>query len=168
MFAVYLLFFCILIILILLIYSKINYKSELYKKYQYPNEDYYGKDLYYEIDYECSEYESEVGKMIVNRAFEVAHYTGSEQDSEIEVGDVGALKRYYYFHTKEAHSQEADFQFITCKITGNAGHVWVETTIKRYDENGNMLQGEREMLSLWYIVNQDNDEWNVVAAFDTP
>ena len=166
--AICLLSCCLLMIIILLIYSKINQKSELYKKYQYPNEDYYGKELYSEIDYECSDYERKIGEMIVDRAMKTANYTGTEQDAKMEIGDVGALSRYYYFETKDVQSQEADFQFITCKITGNAGRVWVETTIKRYDENGNMLQGEREMLSLWYIVDQDNYEWNVVAVFDTP
>lgn len=162
-----LLIFVLLTILILR-YTKKNSISALYEKYQYPNEDYYGKDLYSEIDYECSEYESEVGIMIVNKAFEVAHYTGTEQDSETEMGDVGALSKYYYFDTKDAHTQEADFQFITCKITGNEGHVWVETTIMRYDENGNNAGGGgKEMLSLWYIKYQEN-EWYVEKVLDTP
>lgn len=163
---------CVLIFVLLAIlilkYKENNKISALYEKYQYPNEDYYGKDLYSEIDYECSEYESEVGKMIVDKAYEVAHYTGTEQRAETEMGDVGALDRYYYFDTKDAQIQEASFQFITCKITGNEGHVWVETTIIRYDKDGeNAGGGGREMLSLWNIKYQEN-EWHVMEVFDTP
>jgi hypothetical protein len=162
-----LLFFALAVIVILRYKGK-NHMSELYEKYQYPNEDFYGKDLYSEIDYECSDSETEVGNMIVDKAFEVANYTGTEQDSETEMGDVGALSRYYYFDTKDAHTQEADFQFITCKITGNEGHIWVGATILRYDENGkNAGGGGRDMLSLWYIEYQEN-EWYVVKVLDTP
>lgn len=158
----------VLVTILILRYNGKNNVSALYEKYQYPNEEYYGKDLYSEIDYECSEYESEVGEMIVKKAFEVAHYTGTEQDSETEMGDVGALRRYYYFDTKDAHSQEADFQFITCKINGNEGHVWVETSITRYDKNGKSAGGGGyEMLSLWYIEYQENG-WYVVEVLDTP
>ena len=163
--AICLLSCCSLMIIILLIYSKINQKSELYKKYQYPNEDYYGKELYSEIDYECSDYEREIGEMIVVRAMKVANYTGTEQDAKMEFGDVGALSRYYYFQTKDVQSQKVDFHLITF-IKFKYYHMWVETTITQYDKDGKIV-GEEQMLSLWYLTYLD-DEWDVVAAFDTP
>ncbi len=165
--AICLLIFVLLVIVILRYKGK-SYMSELYEKYRYPNEEVYGKDLYSEIDFECSEYESEVGNMIIDRAFEVARYTGTEQDSEREMGDVGALSRYYYFNSKNAHTQEANFKFITCQITDNEGHVWVETTVLRRDINGkNAGGGCRGVLSLWCIEYRDN-EWYVVWASDGP
>lgn len=84
------------------------------------------------------------------------------------MGDVGALERYYYFDTKDAVGQEADFELITCKISGREGHVWVGTTIQRFDENGqNAGGGGRDMLSLWYIEYQENG-WYVVKILNTP
>ena len=143
-------------------------KHELYEKYRYPNEEFYGKELYYEILYGCSEYESKIGKEILDTAIQVAEYTGTKEDAENEIGDVGALSKYFYFDAKRAVAQEASFRFITCKITGNEGHVWVETTILRFDENGkNAGEGGRDMLSLWYIEKQGK-EWNVVEIWATP
>lgn len=158
----------VLLVIIILRYKEKSYTSELYEKHQYPNEEFYGKDVYSEIDYEFSEYESEVGNMMIDRAFEVARYTGTEQEAETEMGDVGSLSRYYYFNSKNTYTQESDFKFITCQITENEGHVWVETTVLRHDKNGeNDGGGCRGALSLWRIENRDN-EWYVVRASDGP
>lgn len=145
-----------------------NYMSKLYRQYRYPNEAYYGKELYSEIDYKCSDYELEVGNEILNKATAVAEYAGTEQEAENEMGDVGALDRYYYFDSKDAVSQEAAFQFITCKITEYSGHVWVVSTVLRFNENGKTASNsERDCLDLWYIEKQGN-EWKVVKAVTSP
>ena len=70
---------------------------------------FFGKELYAEIDYECSDYEWEVGNEIVNEGVKVFKYTGMEQVSEAEMGDVGVLERYYYCDMKNAVSQEGTF-----------------------------------------------------------
>lgn len=157
------------ILAILIVFITLIFKDNfLYEKYRYPYEEFYGKDLYSEITYDCPEDESEIGNIMVGRAFEIANYTGTEQNAETEMGDVGALSRYYYFDSKDAITQEADFNLITCKINDNEGHVWVETTILRQDKNGeNAGGGCREALSLWYIEYQNN-QWNVVWASDGP
>lgn len=159
-----LLIFVLLVVVIIIFWKK----HELYEKYRIPNEEVYGKELYSEILYACSEYESKIGKGVLDKAVQVAEYKGTKEGAENEIGDVGALSRYYYFDTKRAVAQETSFQFITCKITGNEGHVWVGTTILRFDENGeNAGGGGSDMLSLWYIENRDG-EWHVVKVFDTP
>ena len=38
-----------------------------------------GKELYSEILHECSEYESEIGKEVLDKAMQVAEYTGTEE-----------------------------------------------------------------------------------------
>lgn len=162
---------CVLV-LALLIISSLLFPSVfedkiLYEKYRYPDEDFYGKDLYSEIIYDCSEYESEIGNMIVDRAFEVASYTGTEQDSETEMGDVGALSRFYYFHYNHVVSQKVDFQFINCKISGSEGHVWVVYTHVGYDDSGSRATSSSNILSLWYIEKQ-GEEWNVVRIMEAP
>ena len=157
----------IIFIISILRYCGINRMSELYEAYRYPNEDFFGKDLYAEVDHECSDYEFEVGNGIVNKGVEVFEYTGMEQDSIAEMGDVGALDRYYYFDVKNAASQEGTFRFITCKISGNEGHVWVVYTCKRYDENGSLINSSSNILSLWYIEDQ-GDGWYVVRIQEAP
>lgn len=151
--------------------SKITQKdsmSDLYEHYQYPNEAFYGQTLYSEIDYECTAYEADVALTILNRAHLVAEYTGAAQDAEDQLGDVGALDKYYYFDTKDAVTQEVNFKFITCKITDIGGHLWVATTMLRYDENGNRTPGGgRDILSLWYI-KEENNEWHVVKTLESP
>lgn len=141
--------------------------SRLYEEYRYPNEEFYGKELYSEIDHKCSDHESEVGNVIVNKGLEVLQYTGTESDAETEMGDVGALSRYYRFQTSNTVSQEGTFQFITCKLSGDEGHVWVACTCKGYDENGNQVAGFSDVLSLWYIENREG-EWYVVRVQEAP
>lgn len=157
----------VLLVIVILRYKGKSYMSELYEKYRYPNEEFYGKDLYSEIDYECSEYESEVGNMIIDRAFEVARYSGAEQDSETEMGNVGALSIFYYFHNKHVVSQKVDFKFITCKITENKGHVWVVYTHVGYDNSGTRVTSSSNILSLWYI-EKEGDGWYVVRIQEAP
>ena len=158
----------VVIIFIMLLSRIFNKKTELYYRYQYPNEEFYGEELYSEIEYNCTEYELDVGNIVLDKANDVAEYTGTYKDAEMELGDVGALRRYYYFESKDAVEQYADFQLITCKIIGNEGHVWVSSTIIRYDKDGkNAGGGGRDMLSLWNIELRD-DEWYVTQVRNTP
>lgn len=88
-----------LIILALVIIAILCWqKKALYDEYRYPNEDFYGKELYSEICYDCSAYEAEIGNALVDKAIEVAKYTGTEE-AEKEIGDVGALSRFYYYNS---------------------------------------------------------------------
>lgn len=156
------------ITIVLVIAFRENYRSKLYQQYQYPNEEFYGKKLYSEIDYKCSDYEAEVGNQILHKAIEVAEYTGTKQEAENEIGEVGALERYYYFDSKDAVSQEVEFQFITCKLTEDTGHVWVVSTVLRVNENGKRASNSgRDCLDLWYIEKQ-GEEWQVVKAVSSP
>ena len=156
------------ILIVLFIFFQNQSMSEIYKHYRYPNEDFYGKSLYSEIDHECSDYESEVAELILNRALQVAEYTGTAQDAESQLGDVRALSKYYYFDTKDTVTQEASFEFITCKISDDGGHLWVASTISRYDKNGEHVPGEgRDILCLWYIT-KEKDEWHVVKTKESP
>lgn len=157
----------VVLTILYLLYTFILKDKILYEKYRYPCEDCYGKDLYSEITYDCSEYEFEIGNMIVDKAYEVALYTGTEQDAETEIGDVGVLSKYYYFNYKNVVSQKIDFQFITCKISGSEGHVWVAYTRVGYDDSGTRVTSSLDCLAIWYIENQE-DEWNVVQIRDAP
>ena len=142
-------------------------KYKLYEEYRYPHEEFYGKELYSEIGYKCSDYESEIGHLILDKAIEVAEYTGTEQDAEQELGDVGPLSTYYYYVHKKTVTQKVTFQFITCKITGNEGHLWVVYTHVRYDENGERVNSSLNILSLWYIEKKEN-EWHVTEIHEAP
>lgn len=141
-------------------------KYKLYEEYRYC-ESYFGKELYSEIIYTCSNYESEVGNMMVNKAAEVSAYLGGKEDIEDYIEDVGALNEYYYFHVKNAASQESIFQFVTCKISSNTGHVWVLSKSIWYDANGERVASVGEHPVLWYI-ERFGDEWQVVEIDEQP
>ncbi len=142
-------------------------KYILYEKYRYPNEEFYGKELYSEIGYHCSDYEKDVGNTLLDKAIMVSEYRGSEKDAESELGEVGALSRYYYYNTKGTSEQKAELQFITCKISGESGHIWLNSTVLNYDENGKCFSGGRDMLTLWYI-EKNGEEWFVEQVIETP
>lgn len=145
-----------------------NSVSELYEHYQFPGEDFFGKTLYSEIDYEYSADEAEVANEILSRAIQVAEYTGTEQDSDTQARDVGALSKYYLYNSKDAVAQDVDFELITCKITDDKGHLWVASTISRYGEDGQYVPGGgRDILTLWYIEHHDQ-EWQVVQVKEGP
>lgn len=166
-----LLIFALLVVVIIICWEK----HELYEEYRYPNEEFFGKELYSEILYGCSEYESKIGNEILDKAIQVADYKGTEEKAEKEIGDVGALRRYYYFvfynwkdpSQYKVISQEMNFKFITCKVTGDGGHVWVVYTRIMRDENGKVTGGSANILCLWYIEKQE-DEWRVVEIWEAP
>ena len=59
---------------------------------------------------------------------------------------------------------DATFEFITCKITGDEGHVWVVTTLEsRYRDSGEIASGGWDILSLWHIEEAD-DNWQVTEV----
>lgn len=161
----------VLLIVVICVIVGMNYTgnkmSGLYKEYQYPNEDFFGKELYSEIDYKCTEEESRVGSLIMNKAVSVSDYSGKEEDAESTLGDVGELSRYYYYNRQDAASQEVTLEFITCKITENTGHVWVVTKQTYYDFDGKMLGGSNNILTLWSIENKEG-EWCVVQVKEAP
>lgn len=161
-----LMFFILLMIIMLGCWEKIK-AHNMYEEYRYPNEDFYGKELYAEINYKCSAHETKIGTEIVNKALAILQYTGTKQNAEAEMGDVDALSEYYYFNTKNAVSQEGILKFITCKLSGSEGHVWVVYTLKRYDKNGSLESSSSDILSLWYIEKQE-DEWHVAEIWEAP
>lgn len=129
-------------------------------------EEYYGKELSAEVNYQCTEQEAKIGNMMVAKALAVAQYTGKKQGAIRKLGVVGALlDKYYYFNTVDEQTKAVDFQFITCKINGIEGHVWVEIKMRSHDEN--VGDEEKNMISLWYLEYRI-DEWYVVKILDTP
>lgn len=156
-----------LLAMIVIGYLRKSKMSKLYEEYRYPNEGFYGKELYAEIDHECSGHELEIGNDIVKKGLEVLCYTGMEQDVQTAIGDAGALSKYFYFNREKTVLQEGNFQFITCKVSGNEGHVWVVCTYKGYDENGNQVNSSSNILALWYIEKQ-GDKWHVVQTREAP
>ena len=68
---------------------------------------------------------------------------------------------------QESASQKVAFQFITCKITGDEGIVWVAYTRSVYDENGEKITVGANILSLWRIEKHEN-EWQVIRIEEAP
>lgn len=108
-----------------------------------------------------------------DQAIRVSEYTGDEQDSESVMGDVGALDKYYYFNipyyfdSLDTMTYDATFEFITCKITGDEGHVWMVTTLEsRYRDSGKIASGGWGILSLWDI-EKTGDYWQVTKVTKT-
>lgn len=159
-------FFILLIVIVLGCWKKTR-ACKMYEEYQYPNEDFFGKEIYSEINYRCSAYEAKIGNELVNKGLAIMQYTGTKQDAEAEMGDADALGEYYYFNAKNAVSQEGTLKFITCKLSGNKGHVWVVYTLKRYNERGSLESSSSDILSLWCIENQGS-EWHVAEIREAP
>ncbi|MCM1496279.1 MAG: hypothetical protein NC089_10850 [Bacteroides sp.] len=164
---------CLISIVYLLIFAGLTIfiivfgrKRKLYEEYRYC-ESYFGKELYSEIIYTCSDYESEIGNRLVNKAVEVSAYLGVKENVADKMEDVGVLNQYYYFYRKNAASQDTTFQFVTCKINGNTGHVWVLSKSIWYDANGERIESAGEHPVLWYI-EKSGDEWKVVQIDEQP
>lgn len=107
--------------------------------------------MYSEIDDKCSEYELEIDNMVIDRATEVSDYIDIMENAESELGDVGALSRYYYFNSENAVMQDVNFQIVTSKINLDKGHVWVVYNLVRYDKEGEQINSCSDILTLWNI-----------------
>ena len=104
----------------------------------------------------------------MERAIDIASYTGDETQSVNEMGEVGAFSHYYLSsYRKDAVSQKLSLQFLTCRITGDEGRVWVVETRVIYNENGEKINVDSNILTLWYMEKQEN-EWQVVRIVECP
>lgn len=145
---------CILIAVLLL---KVSVKhTEIYDKYKFC-EEFFGEKLYAELDYISTESEKQVGEEITEKMEYVLEYIGDEETADTEVG---ALKRYYWFpyYDKPALCS-CKVKLMTTKLEREKGHVWVEYSVNRYDENGDLMQSGSSITLLY--IEKENGRWKV-------
>ena len=80
--------------------------------------------------------------------------------------DIEQIARVFCADRNVDHMQY--FEFVTCNIDKDQGHIWVASTIQRYNANEEILPGGgKDIRCLWYIEHHE-DAWNVVRILESP
>ena len=121
-------------------------------KYDKTVADFFGRDILKELKHKSNKEEIEISNQILNYAKEV---------SEGQVVDDSKLYKFYSPYSYNGCKRvELNVEMITCKISGDEGHLWVKTHYKRYDKNDEVFSFGSVPLSLWYI-KKVNQKWVV-------
>lgn len=135
-----------------LIFYFCNTNKEKALSEQYESAEYfYGKKLFSEIDYKSTNEEEMIGEKIMKQMEDVLSYIGREEDA----AEMGALDTFYWFNQGDEDirpaTQKSKVIFFNAKISRDEGHVWCSYTVRRYDEEGEIINYSGDIPTLLYI-----------------
>jgi len=139
-------------------------KNEYYKEYKYSSDSFGpAKIKYSTIAYECTDEEKLEVKPLMEMFIKVLGYTGKRADAD---KNVGALERFYYFSDENDYtSVKYHTEFITAKISGRNGYMWVFYSIEHLDENGKVCHGSWK-IPCYFEIKKLNDEWIIIKLLE--
>ncbi len=132
------------------------------KAYQW-EEDFYGRETYSELQIKCTAEDREAIQPVLNLADEAFSYLGDGDKYEL----FGKLGLYSLNNYKDVVSEKHGIDFLTAKLDGGSGYLWVEYFHEGYDETGERTTGSWEIKSRWTLEKTDG-EWIVSDILEHP
>lgn len=132
---------------------------------------YFTKDEKDILNHIASEYEIQIARNILRDAETAFKDNGEYSDQEKE--DVyGPLGRYA-FGREEAVDFDITYkkyllEWRGCKIDGRSGYIWVNYSIRGYNNYDECVLGNGDVNSLWEIAKDENQQWKVVSVKEAP
>lgn len=133
-------------------------------------EDFYGKETYAELKKACSAEDLEALQPVLDLAEEAFSCVDTDQDEAKE--RFGKLYIYTYYYNGSVCSEFHVLDFITAKLDGDSGYMWIQYVKRGYDETGECITGSggiggHEVKSRWTLERIDN-EWVVTGILEHP
>lgn len=133
-----------------------------YQAYQW-EEDFYGKETYAELQIECTAEDRIAVQPVLDYADEVFSYLGDGDKYEL----FGKLGIYSYNNYSDVVSETHGIDFLTAKLNGDSGYLWIKYFQEGYDETGECTTGSWECKSRWSLKKTDG-EWVVSDILEHP
>ena len=152
--------FVILALLFLLIAGEILQQKYDYQAYHW-EEDFYGKETYAELQIECTAEDRAAIQPVLDFADEAFSYLGDGDKYEL----FGKLGLYSYNNYKDVVSENHGIDFLTAKLDGDSGYLWIEYFQEGYDETGELTTGSWSIKSRWTL-EKSNGEWVVTDVLE--
>ena len=154
--------FVILALLFLLIAGEILQQKYDYQAYHW-EEDFYGKETYAELQIECTAEDKEAIQPVLDFADEAFSYLGGGDKYDL----FGKLGVYSYNNYKDVVSENHEIDFLTAKLDGDSGYLWVNSWQNGYDAAGEVTTGCGIHKSRWSLKKTDG-EWVVADILEHP
>lgn len=141
--------------------------ENLQQKYDYQayhwEEDFYGKETYAELDIECTAEDRIAVQPVLDFADEAFSYLDGGDEHEL----FGELGRYSYNNYRDVVSEEHNIDFLTAKLDGDSGYLWVNSWQTGYNAAGESITGSGKHKSRWSL-EKSNGEWVVSDILEHP
>lgn len=127
-------------------------------------EEFFGKETYAELKKACSAEVFEALQPVRDLAEEAFSYLGNDRDEAYE--KFGKLGRYSISH-EGLFSESHTLDFITARLDGNSGYMWIKYSREGYNETGERITGcwnSKARLTLEKI----DGEWVVTEILEHP
>lgn len=130
-------------------------------------EEYFGKETYAERDKACTPEEEAALQPVLKLAEEAFSFHGTEEEASERFG---ALARYSVFleapEDAKTVSEEHEIQFITAKLDGDSGYMWVDYSQMGFDKEHKATYGSAAEAR--WVLSRVNEEWVVTEVQEAP
>ena len=125
-------------------------------------EVFFGEKLS-ELQIECTAEDREAIQPVLDFADEAFSYLGDSDKYEL----FGKLGRYCYNNYSDVVSEKHGIDFLTAKLDGDSGYLWVNSWQNGYDASGEVTTGCGMHKSRWAL-EKLNGEWVVANVLEAP
>ena len=102
--------------------------------------------------------EREIAETVLAQAEQAFSALGLTKEQAEET--YGLLSRYVMYGLEDIEEQHS-LKLLSAKITGNEGTMWVHYSQKAIDAQGNTRRGSSDILTMWTIQKDANENWCV-------
>lgn len=127
---------------------------------------YYNKKEIGMLIYIGSPGDRKIGKCVVEMAD--AAFSDIHSTREANIDEYGLLARYATEEDRGAVSEKHDLDMLSAHFEDDSGYIWMRYSNSAYDADGNMICGNADILSLWYLEKDDSGEWKVIDIKEHP
>lgn len=125
-------------------------------------EAFFGEKLS-ELEIECTPEDRIAIQPVLDFADEAFSYLGDVDSHEL----FGELGIYSYNNYSDVISETHGIDFLTAKLNGDSGYLWIKYFQEGYDETGERTTGSWECKSRWSL-EKINGEWVVTDVLEHP
>lgn len=129
-------------------------------------EEFFGTDTYRETKHICSHGDKLIVQPILYQIEKAFSYSDDSHDCEEQFGVLARYclcKESYPDVVKENH----DIKFVTAKINGSTGYIWIRYSQEGLDKDGNRNTGSKDVLSRIELEKTD-DVWTAIDIDEAP
>lgn len=156
---------CIIAVLAVTAFIFCSCRSDYYKDYEVQT---FGEKTYNEINEPCSAEDKAELKPVLKLAEKAfSAFPKSEKEAEKQFGELYQYTNYIDDPNEIPVTEKHDIHFITGKVNGDNGYIWLNYTHINYDEKGEELRGDSQINTRWTL-KKKNGEWTVTATLESP
>lgn len=140
-------------------------KSNYYREYEVST---FGEKTYNEINEPCSAKDKAALQPVLELAEKAfSSFPDSEETAKKEFGELYYYTNFYDDSFEKPITEKHEINFITGKVNGNNGYIWLNYTRENFDAKGKTIMGDADINTRWTL-KKKNGEWGVPETLEAP